>query len=427
MSDLRRNLDEWALGHGDHVAAAVASHERATRRAIHVKRRNRILATGATAAAAVVGIVAIASALPGPAGTTPAANDYVTADQLTCGQPWDLEQGTTEFMEGAPAFYGGVDGDWVATADSGDETVRPGEILAGHTALSWRGTAALAGNTVARATVVAVKDGVIVGAASEPGASVFDGTTLTAFGTLPGTCGDTTTPMDSGEYTYHVVVGIEQVQNQERPVVMFVDPGGPLVVEVNGLTESSAPQTQPPSGLIEPQGDVYQAFVVPRPTPTSCTPYQDMIDAGQPLVPSHMQYQVTIPGVQPVTADSWMSGPVAIIDDPDYRAWYTDLPTAIVATNFGGGNPLGSLAWTAGPSVSGEVHPDQLRLVNTDDALLMQPQIGNCVFTLPGPTVSGAVYLIIDGIDLDGVNEANPGVDFDVEAMQTWVYLGQAE
>ena len=104
------------------------------------------------------------------------------------------------------------------------------------------------------------------------------------------------------------------------------------------------------------------------------------------------------------------------------------LPTAIIATEFDGGDPLGALGWTTGPAVGESEGPGTLRLVNTGDAAPVIDYGAGCNFVQPVPTIGGAVYLVIDGVDWDAVGEKYPLLDVSgPNDFQTWVYLGQAE
>jgi len=429
MSGLRDNLEDWALAHGEQVAAVMTTHEAAGRRAIRSRRRNRILATGATAAAAVVGVVTLASAVPG-VNQQPAAQDLARhLSELVCGDPWVVSAGNTEYYPEADFYFDEPRGDWVLTDDDGDTHTGYSGFTAGLGSVSWQGAIDVRGHTIVRARTVAVKLGTIVGVTEEQYGRVRDegGASIYANAPRPGACGDTSPGNSSGKVTYHLVLQLTRVGDGGGPVATIVDPGGAKTVDIDGVEAYIEAQAAPSVDPLAPRGDLYQAFAVPAPTSTSCTPFQDMIDAGEPLVFNHMQYLVTIPGVQPITGATWANEPAAIVDDPNYHAWYTDLPAAIVAEHFKGGNPLGYLTWTAGPNVSGEAHPDQLRLVNTDEATFPMPATADCVFTLPLPAVSGAVYLVIDGVDASALDDAYPGADYDLTNMQTWVYLGQAD
>ena len=117
--------------------------------------------------------------------------------------------------------------------------------------------------------------------------------------------------------------------------------------------------------LREPEGDSYQAFVIQEPSIESCTPYFRPLAAGC-RDDNAATYDVTIPGVQPLTGEIWGNAPAVVIDDPNYQAWYVGLPTAITAEHVDGGNPLGHPGVDYRDHAVGETEaPGELRLVNS--------------------------------------------------------------
>ena len=433
MSDLRDSLGRWAEDRGQEVARAVSVHEGETRAAAS-RRRARNLTT--TTAVAVLGLVgASALVVAGPWGAAqpaqPLPTEPVDLAELTCGAPWVLGSGSVTHDGTAPEYFGGIPGRWVKLTDGGDVIENPDGIEAGWESVTWTGEPTVRGNVAMEGIVVAERDGVIVGSAA-PDFRRFMGYELdgvTFSGAYPGNCGNTVEPREDGDYTYHVVIQATLVGETDTVLQTIIDPNGPLTVEVSGLEElsqSSGQGSDVPAKLFVPRGDRFQAFVVPRPSPGSCTPYSDMIAQGVPTDDA-LQYEVTIPGVQALTGEIWGNGPLVVIDDEDYQAWYVGLATAVTAQRVDGGDPLAPLEWTTGPSVGEQTHEGELRLVNTWEAVDPGPPRAGCAFTAPLPALDGAVFLIIDGVDSESLAAAYPGADVVLpENAQTWVYLGQA-
>jgi hypothetical protein len=431
MSGLRDALGEWSGARGEEVAGSVRVHERETRAAAG-RRRARNLTL--TAGAAVVAVVAASALVVGGPwrGVEPAVaptGDPIDLGALVCGAPWTLEEGTVTHDESAPAYFGGVSGGWITIADNGEVFENPDTLWAGYESLAWKGTPLLNGNVVLRGTVVAVKDGTIVGvAAPARRETAYQGEDLQAIGSYPGVCGDEVVVSDSGPYTYHVVFTASLAEDPERPLQTIIDPSGPITLEVTDLEYWGDPTGDSSlAELEEPVGDEYQAFLVAAPLPrTVCEPYTDILANGEPakLTPT---YSVTIPGVQSLTGEIWGNAPAVVIDDETYEAWYVGLKTGITAQEVDGGNPLGALAWTTGTTWGEDEPPRDLRLINTADATYPTELPADCAYTQPIPQLSGAVFLIIDGVDWDALNVQNPGADITAEeGWQTWVYLGQA-
>ena len=416
MSGLRDNLEHWALAHGEQVATVVTQRESSARQAIRARRRNRVLVTAATAIAAVVGVVAIASAIPGVQEAPPAQGLSRHLSELVCGEPWVVESGTTQYAEDAGTYFDDPRGDWVLTDDDGETHTDFSGYTAGYGAVSWQGEIGLHGHVTVRERMVAVKLGTIVGVTEEQYAQIRDqgGADLDAYAPSPGACGDTPPGNSSGRVTYHLVLQLSRVGEGGGPVATIVDPGGPLTVDIDGVEAYVAAQRPTEPDLHSPVGDTYQAFVVPRPSAQSCTPYDDMVEAGEPTVGNHLEYTLTIPGVQPLGAemtDPLVSSTTSLADE-----WYTHLASWLVVQE--GSISESGMAW------DDSVHV----LAESDDAPAPPAQKSNCVETFEYVMPSGSVFLVIDGIDLDAVNDAYPGasIDFDVAAMQTWVYLGEA-
>jgi len=414
MSGLRDNLEEWALGHGEHIAAVVSEHESAGRRAIRSRRRNRVLATATTAIVAALGVVAVASALPGDTAT-PAAQDLSRhLSELVCGDPWLVESGTTPYISDAGSYYDEPQGDWVLTDDNGDMHTD----FTGFTALlgsvSWQGEIGLHNHTIVRARTVAVKLGEIVGVSQEQYAQIFDpgvaGINLSA--PRPGACGEGSPGSTSGKVTYHLVLQVQRVGDGGGPVATLVDPGGPLTVDIDDVEAYVAAHASPRADPRAPQGDLYQAFVVPRPTEYSCRPYQDLIASGEPSVTA-MTYNVTIPGIRPRAQMINDESPVVATVAGGVDAWFTRFHAWLVIAD--GSNPTRPVAWNS----------DGTELAYSETAP-RPPAEFDCVVPFNYVPPSGTIYLVIDGVDPAALAAAYPGADYSLEGMQTWVYLGEA-
>jgi len=427
MSGLRDNLEEWALARGSEVAAVVAEREVAGRHAIRTRRRRRILATATTAIVAAVAVVTVASALPGVNDAPPAKELSRHLSELVCGDPWLAESGTTAYMSDADYYFDPPQGGWVLTDDNGDTHSDFTGFTAGLGSVSWQGEQDLRGHTIVRARTVAVKLGTVVGVTEDQYARIRDegGASLNVNAPRPGACGDTAPGNSSGKVTYHLVLQLSRLGDGGGPLATIVDPGGPLTVAIDGVEAYLEEQATPPAEPLAPKGDTYQAFVVQQPTEATCEPYQELMASGEPKATS-MTYRVTIPGIRAVDSGLWDGDPVAIIPGADVDAWYVGLPTAVTSERFGAGNPLESLSWVTGPGGTMTIPAGELGLIHTNDDAPVTDVNAGCVYTLPGPTPSGAVYLIIDGVDVAAIDAAYPGADYTLEGMQTWVYLGQA-
>jgi hypothetical protein len=410
MSGLHDNLEAWALAHGTEVAAAVVDHEPVARAAIRARRRNRLLATGATAIVAAVGVVAMASAIPG-VNQPPAAQDLSRhLSELVCGDPWVASSGTTDYIAVASSLYSAPSGEWTLTDDNGDTHVDFSGFTAGLGSVSWQGEVGLKGHVIVRERTVAVKLGTIVGVTEEQYAQIGEGGAKLDVNTpRPGACGDVSPGNSSGKVTYHLVLQLSRVGDQSGRVATIVDPGGAKTVDIDGVEAYV-------SGKVD---ESVRAFVVPTPTTPSCRPYQDLIAQGVPTYSA--RYATTIPGLR--------SG-VAVVepyyDDSDYLVinaespltdhWYANRNAWLVVES-GWPKIAIPLGWNA----------DHTRLVESSTAPRPESQ-ADCVVTLEGVPPSGAVYLVIDGVDWDAVSEQNPLLDVaSVSGFQTWVYLGQAD
>jgi len=432
MTGPRHEITEWASKHGDVVAKDLldAGSEATARRLVTRRKRTRV---GALAACAVVAVGAIVVAAPDSFGggpRVPAAHDTGPAeltlvkgevpDILRCGQPYTLEGG---FVLHTEARAGGLSGAWIKRSDDGSSEVNPTSIDGEYEGLVWRDvTPRHTGNGEDLLTIVAVQDGQIVGVSAAelpPGV----GTDYEIPAPVPGECAAGDASSYDGSVEYHLVV--QSFDKEGTLLATAIDIYDPLTVELKNVGQRPADTTRY-SALPEPEGASYRAFVVAKPSIESCTPYSDYMLRGAPDAET-MGYEVTIPGVQEFVGEIWGNSPAAVIDDPNYDAWYVGLPTAITAERVDAGNPLATLEWTTGPAVGETDGTGQLRLVTTWDAAPVVELPGDCAFEAPIPDIDGAVFLIIDGVDFEALDEANPGADFaNLDNFQTWVYLGQA-
>lgn len=441
MSDLRRGLNDWAADHGTHVAEHLrhGDSESRVRGQAARRRRTRALGSATVAVVAVVGVAWAATALPFTEAPdfTPAAQVTLelsqVPDALSCGQPWTLEQGETQH---GTEDGGTVRGEWQVTADNGTIERDPQELWVGFEALEWyqRSEGAPVEAAMMVTVLTAVKDGVIVGVNPAGGASIEQGddqgaTDFNQWAPLPGACGAETRVAEDGTYDFHVV---QQLQDENgQPIATWVDPAGPITLEVTGLTDTSTAQPGPdPQPLVEPTGTTYQAFAMLPLAEPSCTPLADQL-AQEPPNEHGLWYPVTIPGVQPLTGAIWGNAPVAIIDDPEFEAWYIGLPAAVTAEHNSAGDPMVAVdwEWITDPEGAEPPVPGTVQLLSHPSAVGLERLTGNlqCDFVQPIPRIEGGVWLVIDGVDGQALGEAHPTEDFSTEGMITWVYLGQAQ
>jgi len=412
MSDLRDSLGRWAGERGEEVARVVSVHEGETRAAAGRRRaRNLTLAAGA----ALVGLVgASALVVSQPWGSVDPAQQPASS-RLQCGEELVLDQPVT-FHDRAFADEG--------ANFSAELAQTEGVIRAGSRREHWDVAVSSANQQVRwDLASVAVRDGVVMGVAIG-GAGLTTSDAVPMHLAVPGECRVPFAAPD-GEYDSAVVVDVKDAGTGELLATYVASERQQFTGVMEYLSREFATGDGP--ALLEPYGDSYQAFVLERPAPQSCTPYSDMLRSGEPTV-ERVQYPVTLPGVQELTGEIWVSKPAAVIDDPDYEAWYVGLPTVIMGRNVYGGNPTGVLHWVEGSAFEGQVPPGELWLVNSMESRSDTLLGDGCAFEQPIPSLSGAVFLIIDGVDWDTVSETHPNANVVFpDGAQTWVYLGQAE
>ncbi|MFN3866983.1 MAG: hypothetical protein ACK4MD_09770 [Demequina sp.] len=190
-----------------------------------------------------------------------------------------------------------------------------------------------------------------------------------------------------------------------------------LAVPFLGAGETEPASAGDPSSGPAPSGDhTYRAFVVPPPEP-GCSPLADQLAAGLPSTQS-VEFPVEVPGVtQPLTGELWGAEPVLVLP-PGEEPWYLGLDAWVVAADVSDGIPDPHLTWTS-LSVGGWA------LSPGGDDSLRDPE---CAYNQPIPDLEGAVYLVIEGVDPDALEQAAPGIEWAYEAaeLHTWVYLGEA-
>jgi hypothetical protein len=382
-------------------------------------------------------------------------------DRFACGVPWNLEAGyypRDGYAGPMPEYTGSL----APTAQNAEETTTVGEF--GNPPV----LDASAGDLAVRTSLVAfddgfydtfvlawVQDGVIVGNQRVSMAAVqfvgdSDTTSLsTARGgdssapgigwaplSAPGACANGQGPdfPEDGDYQLHIVheygtadafvddklvttsngapgVDVDRVEFRSGDAyTQVVDPaGGPWTVHVIGLT---TPVTlDDPAKLIAPDGDVHQAFVMERAVP-GCSALADIRADGFPHNDA-AQYQATLAGVTgSLTGQLWMGDTVATLaagEDP----WYLGRDAWLVADGVSPGKANPHVEWTSvdGSWVLAEGGRDPL-------------EAAECAYLDPRISVSGAVFLVIDGVDPAYYND--PSTDFFAlpEELQTWIYLG---
>jgi hypothetical protein len=298
----------------------------------------------------------------------------------------------------------------VRTDDSGAVQADPTSVSAGFEALHWQGELDLHGAVAKNATIVAVRDGMIVGSYEEDAArySEYDGSHLTVAAPYPGVCGNDAAPATSGTVTYHLVVEVIETRGDERVLASIADPGGPVTVSMTGLEDWGAALTVQPAELREPVGDTYQAFVLSSGDTNFCTRLQNSLAAGHPSV-DDPQYTVTLPGVQPLSSGMWTGDPVLVEPESVLGTWFAQDGMSLVATDMSGmGEPL--LVWDNDATTLASAG------FNNDFS-------GECDFASQGE-IHGAVFLVINGVDWTAFWAQNP--DATHAGSETWIYLGQA-
>lgn len=169
--------------------------------------------------------------------------------------------------------------------------------------------------------------------------------------------------------------------------------------------------------LLPPEGNLYQAFVVPAPA-MGCAPFADQLAAGHPGADT-FSYNVELPGVAAsLTGELWGADPVVILPAGEEH-WYQGLDAWVVVDGVSAGVKDPHLNWTS-LSVGGwALSP------GGDD-----PRRGDdCAHVEPIPELSGAVFLIFNGADMGAIEDAGIQVRGNVEpsGLYTWIYLGEAE
>ncbi|PKQ26965.1 MAG: hypothetical protein CVT64_00495 [Actinobacteria bacterium HGW-Actinobacteria-4] len=364
-----------------------------------------------------------------------------------CGDPWTLEPGVTvhdaDWAEDVKATF--AVRAWVTT-DS-DQVLPPRRVWAGFEGLVWEvdGSSVQAAPPYGWSLVPAlVVDGHVAAVGfTDGGYGGGAGDTWTMqsrYGSpLPGQCGNEELPTDvEGEYQAVLIaqaVGASIIE----PILTVVIPLEPLLVDYTGVAswwglevpvKDPATPDPAPEGAAElraPEGDVYQAFVVPTPNIDSCTPLADQRAALHPSAET-VSYDVTIPGLQPITSEWWGADPVAIVEDDSFRAWYLGLNAWLLADYVSAGDPSPSVGWTRG---SNWQEPDTgdvglWRLLGRAGAGSPPGTSDDCDYVQPIPAISGAVWLIIEGADWETIERENPGEPWATPDVMTWVYLGDA-
>lgn len=239
---------------------------------------------------------------------------------------------------------------------------------------------------------------------------------------LPGDCRGVETA-DGADGVYEPVLVTQILDDTDvRPLATIVVSGGEHeYVGLGGAVREPASDGQ--ALLRDFDGPTYQAFVVPEPEP-GCAPLAELLAAGQPGRDA-VEYQVEVPGVAgTLTGALWGSEPVAVLPDGE-EPWYVGRDAWLLADDVSDGIEDPHLQWTS-LSVGGWA----LSVVGGPGPASPDPLRGpNCAYNQPIPEISGAVFLVIDGVDMEAVEDAAPGVSWAVDPseLQTWVFLGTAE
>ena len=175
---------------------------------------------------------------------------------------------------------------------------------------------------------------------------------------------------------------------------------------------SPDPVPDGPAGLRLPEGDTYQAFVVPGPE-TSCAPFADQLAVGQPGL-HNIQYEVELPGMaKSLTGELWGAQPVVTLpagEDP----WYVGLEAWIVAEDVSDGIKDPPLTWDGAVLGPGLGEHESVRG-------------GGCAYNQPIPEIAGAVFLVVHGVDMAAIEATGLMVEWvDPSDLYTWIYLGEA-
>ena len=217
MSDMRQGLRAWAEVEGERIARDDRGRVATARAGIARRRRRRAAVTLASAVVAIGAVGAIALTLgPGPglpgsnspgtsAGAIVLAPGKVPAE-LQCGKPWVLDRGAVRL---ATAESAAASGEWSVAFDDGSTTGDTATIEAGFASLGWtaRLQHAEGPSRMVLSTVVAVRDGAIVGVAPVTAVGLGDGEAVASMAApYPGSCGATTVVMPDADYEFHTVV-----------------------------------------------------------------------------------------------------------------------------------------------------------------------------------------------------------------------------
>jgi len=233
MSGLRSNLEAWARERGADVATHITDSEATVKRRIQARRRTRTAALVTAALAAVVGVVFIASALQ-PLGNAPAADKLPRhLSELVCGHAWLVERGGTSFVEQPDYYFDAPQGTWVLTGADGETQTDFSGYTSGEATVSWRGEMHLRHHAIARARVVAVKAGAIVGVTEEQYARIGENGAVTLAVTAPvlGRCGGAASDTGSGDVAFHLVIQLTRVDDAAI-IATIVDPSGAKAVQI---------------------------------------------------------------------------------------------------------------------------------------------------------------------------------------------------
>jgi len=153
--------------------------------------------------------------------------------EIACGESWSQEPAVLEHFPGGATVAATVRGGWFSRSDDGTERGNPVSQWIGFEAIGWRGMVDGPAMSATLAQIIAVHDGTVVGV--EP--SYTTGGEFTAWAGIGGRCFESAADAHDGDVTYHLVLRVEEGTGDGRLAATYVDPSGPLTVDVSGLEE----------------------------------------------------------------------------------------------------------------------------------------------------------------------------------------------
>src|SRR5690606_2049615 len=111
-----------------------------------------------------------------------------------------------------------------------------------------------------------------------------------------------------------------------------------------------------------------------------------------------------------ITAQWWGSDPVASVGDDAFDPWYLDNDTWLLADVVSIGAPSVAVGWSRESNWQEPASDDVgiWRLFTRAGAGVPPGMASDCAFPQPIPEISGAMWLIIDGADLELLEQQGP-------------------